>query len=1282
MNARSPGVIATGVLTVLFLAQAASAADDVDGDGISAANEEILGTDPASSEPLQLVLDDGLEPEDRRRQPGYDPTKDVLSVEFCHVGEDRYLWRVTLAAPPRPDDTVLHLYVDADADASTGRKEAPTAPNAGTEYMLTMAAGQGRSTLYDPDGKSSSGPPITYAVEGDALVISADVPLGRDDRGVRYALYVLCHTTTEGKEAARMSDSTAKRQIADVPLSTRKKILRPGDYRENHQVDATFGHGLLQAVLSDEAVLVVPHDRLETDGLSVDLGTSQRWPHLRLDEPGGRAWTTPPAAGRYHVGFLMYDDSSDERVGLYIDGSLLGVAVANQDNNTEWLYWLRDARDFRGGERVELRALGSGGRHGIANVVFLPRPPEIRRVHYAVENMVARGLPDHPGQVIVSWTTTWPSPTRFEYGGSAQYGRLVENEAPCLVHRVVLEGLDPQATYHGRATCMRRDGSPVLGDDFVFRASGPPLPDTQTQTTAVPLALRNPHPFRVEDWPITTGVPVPQGRLGRADHVRLVGPAGEVPAQVAVTARWPDGSVKWLLVSFQAAAAAEAEVEYRLEFGRSVRPVPVSDGLSVSQDASGVAIDTGAISFRIDSHGNLADFRRGGRDLIPPGSSVRSQALDDSGTAYTTAESDARIEVEESGPLRAVVKATSRLAAADGSRLARIEKRVEAYRGAAFLRVHHTLLVDSPEKFANFKELSYSVPVAAGERTWRVALENDQAIVLDDSVAPDNSTVRGNLPPIGVRQRFDDEIVTIAAHGGESPRPARLAGSIAAAGEGGWAVAVRDCWQNYPKAFLLRPENASQGARLDVGLLPPFDAGLYDKFPFEKEGHHLYYYLLDGCYRLKQGVAKTHELLLSFDDEPRQGRLCAVFQRPLLATAAPAWYCGSKAFYDVAARNLERFRLYEEAIDKNLAAYASAQRRQRDFGLLNYGDWYGERGSNWGNVEYDTQHAFFLEYIRSGNPDAFFLGHATELHNRDVDTVQWSEDPGMMGAVYVHQMCHVGEYYDESVPDTLGFPRGGYTVSHAWVEGHFGHYFLTGDRRSLETGSAVADYFARQELRRPYDFSSVRTPGWHLIMNAAALAATGDPYYENASKVIVERVLELQDALPVPLPEHQTQGRTPYQIGGWSRMMVPGHCHCEPRHRGNAGFMVAVLLSGLKYYHDTSGDERVKEAIIRGAHYLLDETYSDAVRGFRYTSCPQTDYRPGASPLMVEGVARAYLWTGDERFRRVLTEALPLSAQGSSYGKGFSMYYRMAPRVLADLEAVGIRFDEPKGGSD
>ncbi len=174
-------------------------------------------------------------------------------------------------------------------------------------------------------------------------------------------------------------------------------------------------------------------------------------------------------------------------------------------------------------------------------------------------------------------------------------------------------------------------------------------------------------------------------------------------------------------------------------------------------------------------------------------------------------------------------------------------------------------------------------------------------------------------------------------------------------------------------------------------------------------------------------------------------------------------------------------------------------------------------------------------------------------------------------------------------------------------------------------------------------------------------------------------MLETQDPAPRPLPKYQAeQDHREFQVGGWTRMMLPGHCLCEPRHRGGAGFMVSILLSGLTYYHDVTGEPAVKEAIIRGAHYLMDECYSTTTHGFRYTSCPNMRYTSGASPLMLEGIARAYRWTKDPRFIDPLTEALALDSEGAAYGKSFSQYYRAAPRLLSDLAATGLGLLEPK----
>jgi hypothetical protein len=58
-------------------------------------------------------------------------------------------------------------------------------------------------------------------------------------------------------------------------------------------------------------------------------------------------------------------------------------------------------------------------------------------------------------------------------------------------------------------------------------------------------------------------------------------------------------------------------------------------------------------------------------------------------------------------------------------------------------------------------------------------------------------------------------------------------------------------------------------------------------------------------------------------------------------------------------------------------------------------------------------------------------------------------------------------------------------------------------------------------------------------------------------------------------------------------------------------------------------------------------------------------------------MARAYRWTGDQRLLDPLTTGLLLGADGSNYGKGFSQYYRSAPRLLADLAEVGLTLEAP-----
>ena len=1244
--------ILAAIAAIVMLSAAPCLAVDTDGDGIPDDVEEILGTDPNYPEELHVVFEGERVPEERRDE-GYNPGMDILRIDFGHVAEDRYLWRTVFAAEPPIDEMVHHIYVDADADETTGRE------GRGTEYMLTTAGGQERVTYYLPDGTVSPTPPaVRIAVVDNVLYTSADVDLGRDEDGVRFRMSVLVHSTVAPDEdRPRMSQSTGNFMVEGIPLTDREKILRPADLTENTHVTATFGPDIVRPVLVDDRNVVIRHDELELDGYEVDIQTSRRYAHLVRRNMGATATHTIERPGNYHVGLLMYDDGSDQRIVIHVNDEFAGLAAANQRNRRTWLFWLDEARDLQAGDRITFEAVGPSGKHGIAKVVLMPETPEVREVEYLVEHTNWIAPVNTEGEAWISWTTTWPSDTRFEYGTTTDYGEVFEQDNNMLVHRAHLSGLEPGVTYHGRGVGIAPDGSEYHGPDIAFSAEGITPPPTIEGVHQVPLALRNWHDVDAEAWPVSSGIPFPEGHLQSVDDMRLMLDGDEVLAQFRPLGTWPDGSIKWVLVTIIADVPAGETAQYAIEYGREVDNLlaTAAEDAIAREEGDRVILDTGAVRFEVDAHGQL----------VGPNGPMVTELVETARGEFSSALSNAEVTIEEYGPVRAVVRTIGDLVAEDGSESFCIDQRIEAWRDRPFVRVHHTFINTLPnevsqttldtraaDRFVDIDRISYVVPTDGA--AWQAPLRDGDPLTLSTGDS--------------VWQRFHDEFEAAGAE----PVQDRIIGGLVAQ-DGAMAVSVRDFWQQYPKGF----EIADNAVRVD--LAPDFEAGLYDEFPFEDEGHHLFYYLRDGSYTFTRGMAKTHELMLDFGDEAAQR--AETFQRPLLLTADPEWYTDSNVFYNVQPRDEERFAAYEEAIDRNIQNYIARRESQRDFGLMNYGDWYGERGVNWGNIEYDTQFAFFLEYIRSGNPDAFFLGEAAQIHNRDIDIVHWCEDGRETGLVWVHQMGHVGGYYDEAVPDTLGIPRAGGNMGHAWTEGQFAHYALTGDVVSLETGMKVVDYWTTRELSRPYDWTSARVPGWHLIMLASALATTNDPYYLNASRIVIDRVLETQDTEPRemhPYQQEQEEGRT-HQYGGWTRQMVPGHCHCEPRCRGNANFMVAVLLAGMTYYYDVTEEPEVRDSIILGARFMMDDFYSTETHGFRYTSCPDMRYRVGVSPVyMVEGIARVYNWTEDELFLDPLTNGLAYGARGSGYGKGFSAYYRSAPRVLADLAAAGLGLEEPR----
>jgi len=1003
-------------------------------------------------------------------------------------------------------------------------------------------------------------------------------------------------------------------------------------YAVSEGVQVNWGLDLIRGLLKDEDNVIVESNQCDLKGFYDDTRSEYRERSVLRSESKGSISIAAPQSGRYYLGFVFYDASGAEKIGIYIDHTMLGVVVADVDDNREYVFTLAEPYEFKGGEEIVLQTGESAGRYRIEHILFLKDKPPVQQREYRITDAHAEPLSSAAGKVSarITWISNFPSESKVEYGLSEQYGDVVADDSSLNSHRLMVENLEGDKTYHYRVLAKTPDGSVVQTPDLTFSTTPVSFGEGNVKRDRIKLNIENPHEWAYQHLPVTSGIPFPQGAVASTDNMNILNPQGEeIPGQISELARWQDGSVKWALLDFQADLPANAALQYSLEYGTEVKRTDFPSPLVVTDEEHAITVVTGPTKFVIDKNRfNLfdkvwldenGDGKFTDDELVVQGGAKGGASLTaPDGTTYTSLNPPDKVEVEECGSQRAVIKIEGEHKSEDGKSLFAYIARIHAYAGKSFVRLFYTFGNNAGEsEFTSIKELKLSLPLISGENTsetCKLYFQKD-----------DRQFKTGVVEESGKKEVSSEEL--------------RYGGCV---DKSGVAVAVRNFWQLYPKSFTVCSD------RIDIGICPPIAHDEYAGHP-EQEQDKLYYYLQNGEYKFKQGVTSRHELSFYFhpkSEEPERA-IYEAFQHPPLATAAPDWYCSSKVFGDLLPVGKLEYPQYEEVMQGSLEGYLASREDGREYGMLNFGDWWGERRYNWGNIEYDTQHMFFLQYIRSGDRRFFFEGESTARHNMDVDTVHYHQDANRVGGAYAHCMGHVGGY---NWVGPKAISNGGFSISHTWVEGILDYHFLTGDKRALETVVKIAEKYDRI---RNYDFGNCRTSGWHLILTMAMYNATNDRYYLNAAKIIVDRVLERQTS----------------ETGGWERMMVPGHCHCQPpRHKGNAGFMVGILLAGLKAYHQATGDKAAEESIIKGAEYLISDVWEPDINGFRYTSCPHSSKGTGNLRKLL-GIAYAYRLTGDEKFGEVArrgAEAGVKSLSGS--GKGLSAHGRFAPYVLHDVK--------------
>ena len=979
----------------------------------------------------------------------------------------------------------------------------------------------------------------------------------------------------------------------------------------------------------------------------------------------------PDGASTFEWPAVLRAASASEGHSLYLAAD---ITLNQEEGQSVFRFWMLTqdttpgrVRDSDSMPAVTVAAAGVSNRPPVEVPPNHPlyRPPEV------VSHVAARMVPDAPTPTMqVTWITSWPCAAWVEYGETTDLGERADAPPMMQNHRVFIP-VEAGREYHLRVVCMSSEGEPRAGETLTF-AADMTLPAGNVERAQLPLTVTNEQEVALDAAPMLVGVPFAQGALGDVANLRVVQDGQEVPVQVECAARWPDATVKWALVQFLADCPPQASAPVMLEYGSAVRPQAPAPAPMLREEGDLLVCDTGPLRAVMDRR-DFGLFRELALDLdgddafspderiIGPDTGGGLYVVDAEGVEYVSG-SPEEVTVEENGPVRAVVNVRGRHVAEDGAELFEYIVRLIFYRGHSHVRILHTFGNDTlPDEMTDVAQLGLRLPLRASE--------DSACFVGADFGPPEPDTeagvvgVRGPDAWITARQVDLDrvEVQTSPERAvetdGFAERAQRLREAIVQ--DPRWLLMcdLVDLPEQYPKGWALRD------GVLDVQLCPPLRGDEYaDADPVTSD--RLYFYLRDGVYRFRTGVTKTHEINLALapggEWTPESFPLRGQFTRDLAYCELPAeWYARTAAAGLMTPRVEGEFEEYETFVERSFETFQALRERQAEYGMLNFGDWWGERRYNWGNVEYDTQHVMLMQYLRTLDRRYFKRGCEAALHNRDVDGIHYTTNPRALGQVHVHCMFHTGGYEVLTPEPGLAMPRGGFNVGHVWTRGLLDHWVLTGDRRSRDGALQLADLLAGP---RTVGFSvgnhAERDTAWPIFGVMAAYEATADPYYLNAARLMIEDVIRRQD------PE----------TGNWG--FPAGYSQAEPKPIGGYAWCAGLLITSLDLYNRYAQDPRVDEVNVRTARWLVRDEWIREKQGFRATSCPTFNAGTppgGAAWSCSAAMLIAHRLTGEEQFLDIGRRAFSLLIRGASgMGKSITQNLCQGPETLWRLRQLGV----------
>lgn len=513
-------------------------------------------------------------------------------------------------------------------------------------------------------------------------------------------------------------------------------------------------------------------------------------------------------------------------------------------------------------------------------------------------------------------------------------------------------------------------------------------------------------PIGVEDasgtdrinFPVSLGVPFTKGAMQPGALAKLFSPKGKkVAASFKVMNIWPDKSLKWLRIDFQASCPANRFVFYNLHMAKKDVETTAKEKL-IKSDVDNYIVDTGIMKVIIPKNklsvpGKVyVDANKDGKFsedelVMRPSSTDAAWWEDQNGVFYEMRIGGANslgfvpgVSIEQNGSMSAVVKLQGWY-----SDLKNPEKhpaygeiRLKFFKNKARIDLSHQVtFTGSPwhDRLA-----SYGLKLFSAKNKYK-SLEFDV----------DGQNIKTSTSASLFQNSYNS--LTLFSKGQKSISGHHSEGALAMKdGKSSLLFIHKNLWQMYPKKIAA---DALTGS-IVVSYWPK-EAGIYDFAPVEE------YWIpsSNSPQACATGLSRTQDMVLDFSAKVQPNQANAIFNEPLIACVPPKWVQKTDVLKNLCPYDIEKYPKVEEFVSLMTDYYINNRKFFHWYGQWDYGslpniymfglyNWLMVgRNANIGDEE-DIVQVPWLLYFRSGDRKYLKFAKLWTRHLMEVQSIRWN----------------------------------------------------------------------------------------------------------------------------------------------------------------------------------------------------------------------------------------------------------------------------------------------------